>query len=95
MGASNDGTNEINWEDEDNYINYVMHISAADYDGGFFDFNIDDEISGVAELDPDNPYSAYCGEIYFSFDGKDTINVTNGGDYSETYFRSKYEGTFD
>lgn len=91
MDASNDGSNEINWEGEFNSINYVMHISAVDYDGGVFDFNIDDEITGVAEFAPDDPYSAYCGEIYFSFDGKDTINVTNGGDYSETYFRSQYQ----
>jgi hypothetical protein len=87
-GASMDPA-DVSWWGEYNSINYVLGIS--NYDGTSFSFTIDDVDrvdSGVAALDSDNPYSARFGEIVFTFDGVDTINIT-GGDYAETYFRSQ------
>lgn len=81
---------DVNWWGEYNSVNYVLGIT--NYNGTSFHFTIDDvdsDVSGVAALDPDNPYSAHYGEMVFSFDGIDTINIT-GGDYAETYFRSQY-----
>lgn len=86
--ASMDSAN-VSWWGKYNSINYVLEIS--NYDGTSFSFTIDDVDrvdSGVAALDYDNPYSAQFGEIVFSFDGVDTINIS-GGDYAETYFRSQ------
>ena len=67
-------------------------LDITNYNGMLFYFIIDDTEageSGVAAIDPDNPYSAEYGDMIFVFDGEDTINIT-GGDYAETYFRSQY-----
>ncbi|HWQ75800.1 MAG TPA: hypothetical protein VN441_10825 [Syntrophomonas sp.] len=77
---------DVNWWGEYNSINYVLGI--ANYNGTSFYFSIDDEESGVAALEPDNPYSAQYGEMVFTFDGIDTISIT-GGDYAETYYRAQ------
>ncbi len=80
---------DVNWWGEYNSINYVLGI--ANYNGKSFYFNIDDgdsDASGVAALDPGNPYEAQYGEMIFTFDGFDTIYIT-GGDYAEIYFRSQ------
>lgn len=79
------------WDGEYNSINYVLNISTEGYYDDNFHFNIDDEVIGIADIDSKDPYSASYKDMTFSFDGEDTINITNGGDYSETYFRSQYD----
>jgi hypothetical protein len=79
----------VNWWGEYNSINYVLGIT--NYNGRSFSFTIDGIEpldSGIAALDSDDPYSAQFGEIVFTFDGVDTIDIT-GGDYAETYSRSQ------
>jgi hypothetical protein len=70
------------------YVNYALVIT--DYIGTSFHFATNDdgldEVSGVAMLDPDDPYSARCGEMVFTYNGVDTINITDG-DQVETFFR--------
>ena len=78
---------DVNWWGEYNSINFVMGIT--NYDGETFIFNIEDEEPCTAVLDPDDPFTAYYGELVFIFDGEDTIDIT-GGEYAETYFRSQY-----
>jgi len=83
---------DVNWWGRYNSINYVLGIS--NYNGKSFNFTVDDEslASGVAALDPDNFYSAQFGDIIFTFDGEDTINITGKDiEYAETYFRSQYQ----
>jgi hypothetical protein len=84
--AESDGADVINWWGKYNSVNYVLGIT--NYDGNSFLFTIGDEETGVAAIDPDNPYAAEFGEMTFVFDGEDTIQIT-GGDYAETYFRSQ------
>lgn len=77
------------WGDNYNSVNYVLDITTEGHYDDTFAFNIDDEISGVAVVDPKNPYRASYKDMIFAFDGEDTIQITGGGYYSETYFRSQ------
>ena len=86
LDAGSAGPADVNWWGKYNSVNYVLGIT--NYNGTSFHFTIDDKVTGVAALDPDNPYSAQYGKMVFVFDGVDTINI-EGGDYAETYFRSQ------
>jgi hypothetical protein len=78
---------KVRWSGRFNSIEFVDYaLFVTNYDGLSFHYNINDEKTGVAELDPEDPYSARHGETVFEFNGLDTIDVKDG-DAVETFFR--------
>jgi hypothetical protein len=78
---------DLNWWGD--YYSDFYFLNIGNYNGESFSFTLDGSggvVSGVAALDPGDPFLAQYGDIYFTFDGVETIYVTGDG-YSETMYR--------